>query len=155
MRYISMYLTSYIILRKNNQAARDWTVTIHHQEEEIEKLLLSFQKNTLKVDIYEILGWTLWNCLFFRPKIIQTLTTNRIETWLLVRMYLWADPSVGSIKLILSGVLEHLLWLQEVPDSWLIYCLNEALAFNLQRTVSFQMFGCHTHYHLMLQFKIP
>lgn len=51
-----MYLTSYIILRKNNQAARDWTVTIHHQEEEIEKLLLAFQKNTLKVDIYEILG---------------------------------------------------------------------------------------------------
>lgn len=154
MRYISMYLTSYIILRKNNQAARDWTVTIHHQEEEIEKLLLAFQKNTLKVDIYEILGWTLWNWLFFRPK--------SSKRWLLIEWKpdclwecLWADPSVGSIKLILSGVLERLLWFQEVPDSWLIYCLNEVLAFNLQRTVSFQMFGCHTHYHLMLQLKIP
>lgn len=38
-------------------------------------------------------------------------------------------------------------------DGWLIYCPNEVLAFNLQRSLWFQMFGCHTHYHLMLQFE--
>ena len=91
---------------------------------------------------------------YFRPKIIQTLTTNRLETGLLVRMSV-GRPFCRHHKTNPVWSAGTFAVVAEVPDSWLTYCLNEALAFNLQRTVSFQMFGCHTHYHLMLQFKMP
>ena len=75
-----MYLTSYIILKRNNQAAGDWTVTIRHDEEEIEKLTVFIPKRHFKGSYLSNIRLNHMKLPFFRPKVIQVLTTNRIET---------------------------------------------------------------------------
>lgn len=75
-----MYLTSYIILKRDKQAARDWTVTIHHYEEETEKLTVFIPKQHFNGSYLSNIRLNQMKLSFFRPKVIQVLTTNRTET---------------------------------------------------------------------------